>query len=283
MPHATQPLRYRLLALDLDGTLLSSDQSILPETRDALFEVRRRGIDVVLVTGRQHIMAHPYHVELELDAPVVCCNGTYLYDFKRGEVLASDPLGRDSALELVSHGRRNGVDMVLYIDHMMTCERFDKRMQSLKDWAATVPEALRPDLRLSAHGFEADIAAADQVWKMVVSHDDPARIAHFVEEISGVLPVSCEWSWQNRVDVTRVGNSKGKRLAELAQQRGIAASEVIAFGDHLNDLSMLTYAGMGVAMGNAEQEVRDRADHVTASNDENGIAKALQRLVLASH
>jgi hypothetical protein len=279
MPHASSP-RFRLVALDLDGTLLSSDQTILPETRQALLEVRARGIDVVLVTGRQHIMARPYHVELGLDAPVVCCNGTYLYDFQRGEVLVSDPLGRDSALSLVEHGRRHGVDMVLYIDHMMTCERFDARMSSLKAWADTVPPALRPDLRLSEHGFEADIEAAQNVWKMVVSHDDPQRIAQFVDEVAAILPISCEWSWRNRVDVTRAGNSKGKRLAELVSQRGIDPAQVIAFGDHLNDLSMLHFAGMGVAMGNAEQEVRDRADHVTASNDDNGIAKALRELVL---
>lgn len=282
MSDTHQPRGFRLVALDLDGTLLSSDHRILADTRDALRAVRAQGLDVVLVTGRQHIMARPYYAELELDAPAVCCNGTYLYDFQRREVLLSNPLGKDNARALIEHGRRHDIEMVLYVDHMMVAEHFDARMQGLKDWAETVPAALRPDLHLSARGFEAEIDAAEHVWKIVVSHDDPRAIAPYVEEVSGLLPVSCEWSWHNRVDITRSGNSKGKLLAELVRQRGIDPSQVIAFGDHLNDLSMLEFAGMGVAMGNAEQAVRDRADHVTASNDENGIAQALRKWVLTT-
>jgi len=277
MSDSSLPRHFRLVALDLDGTLLDSKNRILPETRAALREVRARGVDVVLVTGRQHIMTYPYYAELELDTPAVCCNGTYLYDFQRRTVLVSDPLGKDNARSLVEHGRRRQLEMVLYIDQMMVAERFDDRMQGLHAWAQTVPPALRPDVRLSEHGFAADIEQAENVWKLVVSHDDPRQIAQFVAEVDGQLPISCEWSWQNRVDITLAGNSKGRRLAELASQRGIAPAEVIAFGDHLNDVSMLDYAGVGVAMGNAEQAVRDRADFVTTGNDDNGIALALRQ------
>jgi Cof subfamily protein (haloacid dehalogenase superfamily) len=276
----SKPSKYRLVALDLDGTLLTSDQAILPETAAVLKQVRARGIDVVLVTGRHHIMAHPYHAELGLDTPVVCCNGTYLYDFASNQVLASNPLGHERALALLECGKRINVDLVLYIDQSMICTRYDKRMSALDAWRQTVPAALRPDIRITSNGFEQDIANAQSVWKMVVSHDDPQQINDFVTEVSSKMPISCEWSWANRVDITSEGNSKGNRLAELLAQRKIDLSEVIAFGDHLNDLSMLSIVGMGIAMGNAEQEVRNGADMVTAANDDNGIAKALRKLVL---
>jgi Cof subfamily protein (haloacid dehalogenase superfamily) len=276
----SQSSEYRLIALDMDGTLLTSDQSILPETVAVLNEVRARGIDIVLVTGRHHIMARPFHAQLGLDTPVVCCNGTYLYDFKNQQVLASNPLGSERARTLLECGRHQDVDLVLYVDESMICERYDKRMEVLDAWRRTVPPALRPDIRKSVNGFEQDISDAECVWKMVVSHDDPQRINDFVAEVNSKLSISCEWSWTNRVDITSEGNSKGNRLAELLRQRNIDLSEVIAFGDHLNDLSMLSIVGMGIAMGNAEQEVQECADLVTAANDDNGIAKALQKLIL---
>jgi len=271
---------FRLIALDLDGTLLSSGQRILPETRAALDAARARGIEVVMVTGRHHIMARPYHAELGLDSPAVCCNGTYLYDFGSGSVISSDALEKDCAVSMVEHARRHALDVLLYVDQSMCFEQATPHIAGLQAWAGALPAAVRPDLRPCGVDFETEIARAGQVWKIVVAHDEPERIQPFVDDISARLPVSCEWSWRNRVDVARTGNSKGARLAEWVRRRGYDAAEVIAFGDHYNDISMLSYAGLGVAMGNAEEAVKACADRVTESNDDNGIANALRRWVL---
>jgi hydroxymethylpyrimidine pyrophosphatase-like HAD family hydrolase len=101
----------------------------------------------------------------------------------------------------------------------------------------------------------------------------------FAQEIEETLGLSCEWSGECHLDIARAGNSKGNRLAQWIAEQGIAAAEVIAFGDHQNDRAMLRVAGLGIAMANSGADVQAHADWVTGSNDGDGIASALRRFV----
>lgn len=272
-------MQYRLVALDLDGTLLNSRMQIQDETVEVLKLVREKGIQVMVVTGRHHVAAFAYWDQLGLELPAVCCNGAYLYDFRARRALLANPLSKVQAHQLLDIARRHGIYCMVYVDEVMAYEQTCDFLRRLMAWSAGLPERVRPALR-QVDSFEALIDEADAIWKFATACDDAATMDEFVHEVQERMGLSCEASSRNRVDVAQTGNTKGARLAEWISSQGISLSEVIAFGDHHNDIDMLRVAGMGVAMGNADERVQSAANWVTGSNDGSGIADALQRFVL---
>lgn len=271
-------MTLRVVALDLDGTLLDSRCRIRPDTIAAVERVRARGLDVIVVTARHHAAARPYHVELGLDTPIICCNGTYLYDYAGARVLDAAPLAKTQALTLIDLSRRHGVHNFVYVEDAMTFEVENAHVRGLLAWQAGLPAHLGPALRRVA-SFEAAIADTPVVWKVVAAHADRGALDACVAAMRAALPASYESSWHDRVDIARAGNTKGGRLAEWLRARGLAMADVLAIGDGHNDLSMLVPAGIGIAMANSPHDVKAKADWVTGDNDSDGVASALRRFV----
>ena len=273
-----RPMKYRLVALDLDGTLLDSTLQIRRQTVDVLRRAGERGVQAMIVTGRHHTAVHVYWRELCLELPAICCNGGYVYDFRDGRALAGDPFTRAEARELLGVIRAHPVDAMLYTDEAMTHENEMPQLAATRQWAATLPETVRPRLARVA-SFDRVIDEAGFLWKFLVVSENPASLETFMhaavaQGFDGVR------SSRTHIDLARPGNSKGRRLAELLARWNIPPDAVIAFGDQDNDKDMLELAGLGVAMGNSRPDVRARADWVTGTNDSDGIAEVLQRFVL---
>ena len=271
---------YRLIALDLDGTLLTGKRTIRDDSISAIKRVRERGIEVVLVTGRHHTAVYPYHRQLGLDTPAICCNGTYVYDFAARRVLTSDPLDKETSRTLVDWTERHGIHMLLYSDDVIIYKEINENLRSFLAWSDTLPDNVKPYVRPVDSTFHEEVEKAGQIWKFLVTGEDGPAMAAHLDEIADTLPIDYEWSWENRVDINPRGNSKGRRLEEIVRQKGLSPSEVLAIGDQMNDITMLRFAGMGIAMGNAREEAREIADYVTAGNEEGGVAAALERFVL---
>lgn len=272
-------MKYRLVALDLDGTLLDSQLQIRRETIDALARVRAKGVQVMIVTGRHHGAAYPYWRQLGLELPAICCNGTYMYDFRAGRPLASNPFSRQEACRLLRLIRDRGIYTMIYADDFMAYERESYHVNKLLDWSATLPQDVRPRIdRIDS--FERMLDECETVWKFATAGDDLTSMSAFAADLETTLGLSGEWSAHNRLDIAHAGNSKGRRLNAWIAEQGIARDEVIAFGDQQNDIEMLRMAGLGVAMENSRAEVRACADWVTGSNDSDAIADTLQRFVL---
>ena len=274
-------MKYRLVALDLDGTLLDSSLQIRLQTIDALQRVRQQGVQVMIVTGRHHTAAHAYWHQLGLELPAICCNGTYIYDFRQHRPLIGNPLTREEAGELLDIVRQHPVHAMVYIDEAMTYETDSAHLDGLRRWSASLPEAVRPRLE-PVDSFDRLIEETGTIWKFLVASEDIHVLEAFEQTVGARREFSCVRSAGNRVDIARGGNIKGQRLAEFIAQQGILPQEVIAFGDQNNDKEMLELAGFGVAMGNSRNEVRDCADWVTGTNDSNGIAEVLHRFVLTA-
>ena len=272
-------MTYRLVALDLDGTLLDSQLQIRAETIDALSRLRAQGIQAMIVTGRHHVAAYPYWQQLGLDLPAICCNGAYIYDFANDRPLASDPLTRDEARQLLALSRQHAIYTMVYDRNSMAYETIDGQLRRMLNWAATLAPAVRPRFE-KVESFEQLVESAPVIWKFISGAADATAMRAFVDDVEQKLGLCCVWSGATRLDITHAGNSKGSRLSEWIAAQGISAAEVIAFGDHQNDIEMLRMAGMGVAMGNSLPDVQACADWVTGSNDGSGIADALQRFVL---
>ncbi|MBB5191995.1 hypothetical protein HNQ50_002732 [Silvimonas terrae] len=264
-----------LIALDLDGTLLNSQGQIRADSLAALTRARAAGVRIMLVTGRHHIMARPFHQQLP-GLPAICCNGACLYDFAGNRALAASGLAPGLAQALADWCAAHQLHMLLYVDDAMIASAANAHVAGLQTWAGQLPPAIAPDIRVGKIGTAIEQAAC--IWKIVASHPDPAILQLAMAQMPADLHkhLSCEWSWHNRVDMVAAGNSKGARLAAYCASQGIPASRVMAFGDQHNDISMLRWAAMGVAMGNAADQVKASAWRVTGSNDEGGIAALLR-------
>lgn len=270
-------MRYQAVAFDLDGTLLSPNAVILESSKQAIQKAREKGVKVFFVTGRHHTAVRPYYTEIGLDTPVVCCNGTYLYDFQHDKVLLGNPLTAEQASDLINQAQALGIHTAVYFRDAMTYEQLNPHFTKLQKWVQSCQENVRPNVH-QVEKFQKEIDKGTTVWKVLISDPDLKKMQHFVEKLP-LDQFSPEWSWVDRVDITRAGNSKGAMLAELLKIEGIDPLNVIAFGDNFNDISMLEFVGLGIAMGNSEPEVQQSANKIIGSNSEDSIAKALTELL----
>jgi Cof subfamily protein (haloacid dehalogenase superfamily) len=256
----------RLAGVDLDGTLLRSDGTISDRTRAAIRGARAAGIAVVIVTARGPMSVSDVARDAGITGTAICSNGGLLVDVATGEILKERLLQSEVAIGLV-HGLREQVPGIVFaVEH----------------------EAFAHEPGFSAWGWEPP--AGTRVADAVELLGDPATkliLRHVGHEVEAIAAVARELagdaatvvaSGSEAVEVTAAGVNKAAALAEIAEERGIDAADVVAFGDYPNDAAMLAWAGLGVAVANAHAEVLAVADEVTASNDEDGVALVLERL-----
>ncbi|ESF80504.1 pyridoxal phosphate (PLP) phosphatase [Salmonella enterica subsp. enterica serovar Paratyphi B str. ATCC 51962] len=262
----------RVIALDLDGTLLTPHKTLLPSSLDALSRAKEAGFQLIIVTGRHHVAIHPFYQALALETPAICCNGTYLYDYQAKTVLDADPMPVDKALQLIDLLDEHQIHGLMYVDDAMLYEHPTGHVVRTSRWAQTLPPEQRPTFTQVSSLAQAarDVNA---VWKFALTDEDIPRLQRFGQHVEQALGLECEWSWHDQVDIARKGNSKGKRLTQWIEAQGGSMKNVIAFGDNYNDISMLEAAGTGVAMGNADEAVKARADVVIGDNTTDSIAK----------
>lgn len=271
-------MNYQVIALDLDGTLLTPEKKILPESLVALQNARESGAKVVIVTGRHYVAIHPFYQALALDTPAICCNGALLYDYNEKRVISADPLQPDQATQLVDLLDRYNVHSLMYADNAMFYKEPTGHIIRTENWAKSLPESQRPVFKQVSSLREAANEVAG-IWKFALTDTDTdtIKLHKFTQIVEQELGLTCEWSWHDQVDIAQLGNSKGKRLAQWVESQGLSMNQVIAFGDNHNDLSMLKNAGLGVAMGNAVDEVKKCADLVIGTNAESGISEVVKK------
>jgi len=256
----------RLIATDLYGTLLRGDGTISPRTRAALARVRRAGIEVVLATGRP-----ARHVRALADAgvPVICLNGALVYDVERHAIIDETRLTAAVACDLVERlrARLPGTCFAVEVGLEFGWEPSYGRHRA----------KLEPALLPLA---DARALCARGVNKLIGFHPELAPDA-FVSRSSDVVGEHAfvAYSGAPFLEISARGVSKAAALADYCAARGIAAREVIAFGDMPNDLPMLAWAGRGIAMSNAHASVLAAVAESTLSNDDDGVAQVLEQLV----
>jgi Cof subfamily protein (haloacid dehalogenase superfamily) len=250
---------FRLAAIDLDGTLLRSDGTIGERTKRA---VRETSLDVVLVTARGPLTIHDIAAELGIEGRAICSNGALVVDLATQAIVGQRLLESEVALLLVHELRERLPGILFAVEH----ESFAHE-PGFSAWDWTPPAGTRV----------ADVVEllADPATKLILRHaaHDTVAIQDLARELVGER-LTVVASGSEAVEVTAAGVNKATAVAEL----GVPPEQVIAFGDYPNDIPLLTWAGRGVAMGNAHADVLAIADEVTATNDEDGVALVLERL-----
>ena len=261
----------RLVASDLDGTLLVPEQTVSERTRAALAAAREAGITVVLVTGRQPRSLGPIAERIGVGGIAICANGALIWDLDTGTMVDSAPLAAEAATRLV-HALREAVPGVLLAVELE--EGFGREPGWAEDSSPVEPGAREADALQLITG---------PVIKLLARHPS-LPFAEFSERASRAVgdDAVATWAGLRLVEISAAGVTKAFALERLCQRLGIEASEVVAVGDMPNDLAMLRWAGTAVAVANATQEVLEAADEVTASNVEDGVAQLLERILQAN-
>lgn len=267
-------MNYKAVAFDMDGTLLNKNRQILPQTIEAIKQLQKKGIQIILVTGRYHSMIYPYYQQLGLDSLVICCNGTYLYDFETQKALDGNPLNKEQAYLLQSKIDEFGVQNLIYTDTHFWYKDWDDNLEGLSQWIKTLPENLQPKMH-KVDDYKKVIAEANEIFKFLTTAKDVSALKKFSKSIEETNAFECEWSWVDRADVSAKGNNKGRGLTLWSKRSGIDLSEIVAFGDNFNDVTMIKLAGLGVVMGNAEDEIKAQGDRVIGDHNSDAIATCL--------
>ncbi len=267
-------MREKALVLDIDGTLTNSKKEITSATRAAILGALERGHKCVLASGRPAFGMYPYAKELALEqygGYLISYNGACMIDCGTGEILYGKPLPVSWIPALYDFAAQHHCGLATHLDN-------------------TVISAFAPDPYVSweAHINGMPVRQVENfpefvnfdVYKCFMTAKDQ-RAAKLEKELQGLYgdALSVYRSEPYFIEIVPKGIDKGNSLGKLMEQIGIAREDVICCGDGFNDISMIRYAGMGVAMGNAQQAVKDAADFITASNDEDGLVPVIRRFL----
>jgi Cof subfamily protein (haloacid dehalogenase superfamily) len=273
----------QLIALDIDGTLLSSRFTVSERNRAAIAEATRRGIEVALVTGRRYDFALPVAHQIDSPLTMIVNNGA-LVRTKQGQTLVRHLLPRETALRVL-HATQSWRDATSVVFDRPLANQVMLETIDLEDGIRGAYYKWNKPFLGEANPLETcliedpiQIMLSGPVQLMLAA-EQTLRNAAFTAEFS-LAVTSYESKNFSMIDVLNPRVSKGVALAEWAALRGIAREEILAIGDNHNDEEMLTFAGIPVVMENAVPELKTRGWHITHTNDNDGVAAAIERFAL---
>jgi Cof subfamily protein (haloacid dehalogenase superfamily) len=276
-------LDYRLVALDIDGTLLTSTAKVSPRMREAIRAAQRAGLLVTLATGRRYVTTRHLVDELELQLPIIVQTGALITEALTGQRLYENPLPAGAAREALQILLAQRLQPIVYenavLDQHLYTGPADHDSPGARAYFAGNPELIRrlphPEL-LSASGVgETPLELA------VIDALAPLQRAAPLLTMAGCRTIL---SYSGNLDsyfmeIFKATCSKGDALLRLAGMYSVSMAETVAIGDNFNDVEMLEAAGLGVAMGNAEELVKGYANALTLSNDEDGAALVIEQIL----
>src|SRR3974390_3943 len=274
----------RLIALDIDGTLLGSDWRVSAGNQAAIAEATRRGIEVALVTGRRYDFAIP--VARQIDAPLaMIVNNGALVRTRTGHTHVRQLLPRDTALRVLEATQKWREGTAVVFDRPVTRQVILERI-NWEDLDKVPYYTRNKEFLAEVQPLESCLDDEDPIQVMITGKVAPIREAEtylraveFTREFALAVTMYEEKNFA-MIDVIHPKVTKGATLAEWAGLRGVKPQEILAIGDNHNDLEMLSFAGTPVVMENSVPELKTRGWHVTGSNDNDGVAAAITRFAL---
>ncbi len=268
----------KLVAIDLDGTLLNSDKQISNRNREAIVEAQKHGIIVAISSGRFLGTAVVYAKECGVRY-VIACNGALVYDLHAGKCLYENLLNASRTMEIVEFLDRANISYNVFTNEKL----YIKQSQLGNNYYVLNNSRVPERLRVNYNVFDKLASVLDKVsvTKIEVYSQDVEYVKK-VKELAGTLlyEVDITSSGADNFDIVAKGVNKGCALKFLASSLNISREEIAAIGDNENDCSMINYAGFGIAMSNGTSEIKNVADIITASNDEDGVAQILGNCIL---
>lgn len=276
-------MNYQLLALDLDGTLLGHDCTISQENKEAVEYAKQAGVQIVICTGRSFADAHQLQTQLIHPADwIISCNGTNICRPNQQETIFDAVLSQRECEQILQICKKfHAKPQFLSAEGMYTDWNVanDFRLLSKKD---AIPSRMKSICLHTMEEWEALMAKENHFSKALLNHEDAAVFEQMMQALTEIdcfelSPTAYPSSRYINVEICSKGIHKGAALQRLAHHLGYEMDHVMAIGDSSNDLQMIQMSGLGIAMGNASENVKQQANDCTATNGEDGVAKAIRK------
>ena len=284
---------YKLIAVDLDGTLLNSYGTISEENRKAIKKVQKEGVKVVLASGRTTNSIKTLAEELGGNEYIICGNGSLIYDLKKDEIIYDKFIDKNKALQIIQICEQNSIYYNVYTEDMVIAKTLDNNVLFYHQENSNKPDSKKTKINLVDNIYEyVKNLEGKNILKFTISDKssiifnsiikklrnirniDVLDVAHMSRKMikSGTEEVSLEYYY---TEITSENVDKWNAIEWLAEKLEIEKEEIMAIGDNINDKLMIENAGLGIAMGNSDPLIKEIADKTVANNNENGVAEAL--------
>lgn len=269
-------MKYKLVAIDMDGTLLNSENKVSERTRKALENARKQGTHIVIATGRILKSALHYSESLGLKNPLIACNGAIIVDESQN-IIYEKHIEKKNVIDIINLAQAEKMYFHFYDrSNFYSDIRVDEVLKFYNEGSKTM------DIGVNIFKDTNEIIGMKDlnVYKFIFIDNDRDRLNKFREKVAKIENINTSSSWINNVEAMGYNVSKGEALKELCKILKVKQEEVIAIGDSENDLSMLKFSGLGVAMGNGDKIVKEKSNHITDSNNDDGVAKVIEKFIL---
>lgn len=274
-------MKYKLVAIDMDGTLLDSEGFISNENADTIKRLTDKGVRFVIATGRNDVLVKDYIFELGITTPIIGCNGATVRDLINDVLYSVNPIDRKTVEELFKYLLENDIifkPFTLKKGYAFNQEIIDYSLFFLNNtYKKPLSEQVGYELIEDIEAFTSKLLN-EQIIKIVLVQEDNEKLLELQEKLRAFDGIDIYRASHAFLDIMAKGVSKGSALQSYAEKLGIDREEIVAIGDSENDLSMIKYAGLSVAMENAEELIKENSDFITKSNNESGVSYALKKI-----
>ena len=285
---------YKLIAIDLDGTLLNSYGQVSEKNKRVLNDAIEQGIEVVLASGRSSNSIKNIATDLKNAKYIICGNGSLIYDLQKEEIIYDKFIEKKKALQIIQICEQNSIYYNVYTENMVIAKTLDNNVLFYHQENANKSDSKKTKINLVENIYEyVDNLENENILKFTISDKssiifnsiikklreikniDVLDVAHMSRKIikSGTEEISLEYYY---TEITSENVDKWNAIIWLAKNLNINESEIMAIGDNVNDKLMIQNAGLGVAMGNSAPYIKEIADEVVATNNEDGVAEAVE-------
>lgn len=274
--------QYKMLVLDMDYTLLNKNKEVSQGNKNAIKKAAEKGVLVVVATGRLYSSAKYYAKLLGLNTPVIASNGAIIKESHTNKTIYRSLLCEEAARKMIDVTKNHGLYCHFFAEDVIYTEKIINISKRYTEWNRRFTEADKVNIEVVPDLYELLNKEKGTILKAVVVDDDDEKILAVRNEILKTGMVTASQSLKDNVEVMNKGVSKGNAIHILAEMYGIKQEEIIAMGDNENDKSMIEYAGLGIAMGNAENCLKEVADYITGNYEEDGVAQAIEKFILSN-
>lgn len=275
-------MNYKMLVSDIDGTLLNSQGRLTDGVKQAVRDLHEQGVIVTLATGRNLRGVLPLIEELGVSVPVILGNGTVIADPMKRETLLHRPLPHETAHKLIDVIRGHGLWSSVFVHTFEGIDTYYDRDPGFD--AAYLFVNRDPNISKQVDDFRS-VTGVDPLKVLLI--DTPDKVYPLIEDLKKIddhkfnmFVSTYDFPGYVFLEMFDHASSKASGIDHLAREFGITPAEVVAVGDNANDLEMIRYAGLGVAMGQGVDELKQAADWTTKSNDEDGVAYLIRERML---
>ena len=271
---------YKLVAIDLDGTLLNTEKEVSERNKRAIALAIEKGVKIVICSGRVYTGARLYAKQVGSSDPIIACNGAIISENIYGNVLYSNILQTGDCLKVIDLCHKHDIYFHVYAGDVMMTEKLGFTSLKYFEKNKMLPPEDRVEIEIVKDMADTVKRMEGNVLKIVVVNNNTELLGKVRNEIAKLPSIDVMSSNYDNFEVMNKGVNKGAALKRLTELLGIPASEMVAIGDNENDISMIKYAGLGIAMDNGEDIAKEASQYVTASNNHDGVAQAIEKFVL---